>query len=327
MKGKIILEEAFQLPELREEAKGYAGPNGVDLLETQLVELDNRLAMMDEAGVEFQVLSLTSPGPQGITDPEKAAALAVRGNDYIAQFVAKHPTRFSALASLAMHDPHVAAKEARRAIKELGLCGIILNDFQSAGDGNEMIFYDDPKFDPFWKEIQELDVPVYMHPRIATPLIFKQLYAKRRWLAASAWGFASQLSLHVLGIITSGVFDRFPKVQMIIGHLGEHIPADLERLDHRLDRDRFQDLPMNPHKLVRDYFTTNVHITTSGNFSTRTLISCMTELSSDRCMFSVDYPYEDSLLEGCTWMDELEISHIDKLKIARTNAIKLLKLD
>ncbi|KAH8914661.1 hypothetical protein BT69DRAFT_1357574 [Atractiella rhizophila] len=84
MKGKIILEEAFQLPELREEAKGYAGPNGVDLLETQLVELDNRLAMMDEAGVEFQVLSLTSPGPQGITDPEKAAALAVRGNDYIA---------------------------------------------------------------------------------------------------------------------------------------------------------------------------------------------------------------------------------------------------
>jgi 2,3-dihydroxybenzoate decarboxylase len=204
--------------------------------------------------------------------------------------VAKHPDRFAAFAALSMHDPNQAADELRRAVKELGLLGAMLNDFQSAGeDGNvtfsistpsrtsvltdwdsqTMLMYDDPVYDvscaklakervgktfsltsslcqPFWAAVQELDVPVYLHPRLASPRVWKDLYGPRKWLEASAWGFANQLSIHILGIITGGVFDRFPKVrlgpsfpffcmkntepslmsygpkvQMIFGHMGE----------------------------------------------------------------------------------------------------------
>jgi len=240
----------------------------------------------------------------------------------------KHPTRFAAFGALSMHDPKEAAAEATRCVRELGFCGVILNDFQSSGpDGNTMLFYDQPNYDIFWKTMEELDAPVYMHPRLPTPLIMEQLYAQRKWLQASVWGFASQLSLHVLGIITNGIFDRFPKAQLIIGHLGEHIPQDLWRVDHKLIRDRYPAMQMSKEKLVRDYMNENVHLTTSGHFSTRTLLGAMAELSSDRIMFSVDYPYEDGLLEGSTWMDACDVSDVDRLKIARTNAIKLLKLD
>ena len=120
-----------------------------------------------------------------------------------------------------MHDPQEVADEATRAINELGCIGVMLNDFQSAGeDANTMIFYDHPKFDVFWSTMAKLDRPVYIHPRLPTPNIWNQLYSDRKHLEASAWGFASQLSLHILAIATSGVFDRFPNLQLLFGHMG-----------------------------------------------------------------------------------------------------------
>ncbi|KAF7347036.1 Amidohydrolase family protein [Mycena venus] len=268
MKGKIILEEAFNLPRLaEEEAKHYASVHGAVLLGKNLADIEGRIAAMDEAGVEMQVLSLTSPGCQGVSDPVAAHEMAVESNNYVAEKVRANPTRFAAFAAVSMHDPKQAAEELTRAVIELGCVGVMLNDFQSSGpDGNATV--------------EELDVLVYLHPRLPTKRIFNDLYKDRKWLQASAWGFANQLSIHILGIATSGVFDRFPKVQLAFGHMGEHIPFDLWRLDHKLDRERFPDMPMAKDKTIRDYFATNMHITTSGHFSTLSLQGAIAELSS-----------------------------------------------
>ncbi|KAF8202616.1 2,3-dihydroxybenzoate decarboxylase, partial [Mycena galopus ATCC 62051] len=329
MKGKIILEEAFNLPEVAEqEAKKYASVHSAVPLGKALADIEGRIAAMDEAGVEMQVLSLTSPGCQGVSDPVEAHKMAVESNNYVAEKVKANPTRFAAFAAVSMHDPKQAAQELSRAVIELGCVGVMLNDFQSSGpDGNTMLFYDNPSYDVFWAAVEELDVLVYMHPRLASPLIFNELYRDRKWLQASAWGFANQLSIHILGIATSGVFDRFPGVQLAFGHMGEHIPFDLWRLDHKLDRDRFPDMQMAKHRTIRDYFATNMHITTSGNFSTRSLHGAIAEISASRIMFSIDYPYEDGLMEGSTWLDTLPLSQPDILAIGRENALRLLKLD
>ncbi|KAJ7463673.1 2,3-dihydroxybenzoate decarboxylase [Mycena latifolia] len=329
MKGKIILEEAWNLPRLAEsEAKLYASVNAAGALGRALVDIDGRIAAMDEAGVEMQVLSLTSPGCQGVSDPVEAHKMAVESNNYIAEKVKANPSRFAAFAAVSMHNPKQAAEELSRAVVELGCVGVMLNDFQNSGpDGSTLLFYDDPSYDTFWAAVEELDVLVYMHPRLPAKSVFNDFYRERKWLQASAWGFANQLSIHILGIATSGIFDRFPGVQLAFGHMGEHIPFDLWRLDHKLDRDRFPEMRMAKNKTVRDYFATNMHITTSGHFSTRSLQGAITELSSSRIMFSIDYPYEDGLMEGSTWFDNLPLSQPDLLAIGRENALRLLKLD
>ncbi|KAJ7277884.1 2,3-dihydroxybenzoate decarboxylase [Mycena rebaudengoi] len=329
MKGKIILEEAFNLPHLAaEEVKHYASVDGAVLLGKALADIEGRIAAMDEAGIEMQVLSLTSPGCQGLSDPAEAHKMAVESNNWIAEKVKSNPSRLSAFAAVSMHDPYQAAEELARAVTTLGCVGVMLNDFQSSGpDGNTMLFYDNPSYDPFWAAVEKLECPVYMHPRLPTKLIWDQLYRDRKWLQASAWGFANQLSIHILGIATSGVFDRFPGVQLVLGHMGEHIPFDLWRLDHKLDRDRFPDMRMAKNKTIRDYFATNMHITTSGHFSTPSLQGAIAELSASRIMFSIDYPYEDGLMEGSTWFDNAPLSQPDLLAIGRENALRLLKLD
>jgi 2,3-dihydroxybenzoate decarboxylase len=191
----------------------------------------------------MMVLSITSPGCQGEADQAKSEALAKRANDYMAEIVSKNPTRFQGFASVSMHNPAEAAQELTRAVKKLGLVGCMLNDCmtvqfleltgkgQSSGlNGNVMLHYDSEKYDTFWKTVQDLDVPVYMHPRLASPTIQKQL-----WEGRPGWGpqiFSTGVSIHTLGLCGNGVFDRFPKVQFVIGHLGEGLPADIWRLDH-----------------------------------------------------------------------------------------------
>ncbi|KAJ7608190.1 2,3-dihydroxybenzoate decarboxylase [Roridomyces roridus] len=330
MKGKIILEEAFNLPHLAEaQAKQFAyEPDRAMCLARDLADIEGRIAAMDEAGIEMQVLSLSSPGPQGISDAEEAHKLAMESNNYIAEKVRANPARFAAFAAVSMHDPKQAAEELTRAVVELGCVGVLINDFQSSGpDGNTMLFYDNPKYDMFWSTAQHLSVPVYMHPRLPSKVIYDQLYRGRSCLVDAPWGFANQLSLHILGIATSGLFDRFPGVQLVFGHMGEHIPFDLWRLDHKLDRDRFPQMRMSKTQTIRDYFATNMHITTSGHFSTRSLQGAIAELSSSRIMFSIDYPYEDGLLEASTWLDNLPLSQPDLSAIGRDNALRLLKLD
>jgi 2,3-dihydroxybenzoate decarboxylase len=205
--------------------------------------------------------------------------------------VAKNPARFAAFASLSMHDPATAIKEARRAIKELNFVGFIINDFQQYTDANgqmQMRFYDQPEYDEFWQVVsEELKVPVYIHPRLAIPQHLEQFLSGRIWLAASAYYFAHGVSLHVLGMVVNGVFDRFPKLKIIVGHMGEHIVGHRWRSDHRLQAVQSgRGLPMKA--TLQEYFKRgNIYITTSGHFSTKALRYSVDEIGPERVMFSI----------------------------------------
>jgi 2,3-dihydroxybenzoate decarboxylase len=191
----------------------------------------DRLTRMDATGVEYMLLSLTSVGPQGEPDPAKAASLASAANDWLAEQVAVNPSRFGGLASLAMHDAETASTELRRAVTELGMFGAILNDFQTVyvdGPSGEKVagkaYYDEAKYHPFWKTVEELGVPVYLHPRYPNDADLEpgEKYGPgRRHLLGAAVSFHLDLSYHIYALCSSGVFDLFPKVQIVIGHLGE----------------------------------------------------------------------------------------------------------
>jgi 2,3-dihydroxybenzoate decarboxylase len=335
MLHKIALEEAWTIPNAS--ALGGFQPNslapkgviGSDLNANLLDVHGTRLQQMDENGVEFMVLSLVSMGPQGVADKDAAEKLARIANDKLSEEVMKNPSRFAGLVSLSMHDAAQASEELKRCWQELeGFVGVILNDFQSAGeDGNTMLYYDDPSYDVFWQTAEALNAPVYLHPRSATPEIMAKMWKGREHLAFSALGYANRLNMHLLGIITAGVLDRFPKLKLVVGHMGEHIPFDLYRIDHKLNRARFPNMKMRKDKLVRDYFGTQVFITTSGHFSTPALLCAIAEIGVDACMFSIDYPFE-SIPNACVWFDEHvenSLNARDLVKIGRGNALRVFE--
>ena len=331
MKGKIAIEECWTIPEtfqtFNPSAFASKGVIGDDLNANLLDVHDQRLKQMDENDVDFMLLSLNAPGVQAITDPAAAVKLAALANDRIEAEVLKNPKRFGAFAALSMHEPGEAAKELERCMLEKkGFVGAMLNDFQSAGkDANTMLFYDDPRYDVFWKAANDLRAAVYLHPRASSPAIHDMMWKGRPWLDFSALGYANRLNMHTLGIITAGVLDRFPDLKIVIGHMGEHIPYDLYRIDHKLDRSRFPNMPMRKDRLVRDYFGSQVFITTSGHFSSPALICAMTQIGAGAIMFSIDYPFE-SIPNGCCWWDEyvsMEVSEQDYVDMGRNNVLKL----
>lgn len=287
-----------------------------------------RLERMDAEGVEYMLLSLTSPGPQGASDSDEASQIARDANDWLAGEAAKNPKRFGALASLAMHDADTAAYELRRAVKELGCFGAIVNDFQSVKveGGEEGKRYYDKEFDPFWKTVEELDVPVYLHPRyaVASDLEGGGKYQDRHHLLGAGVQFHLDLSFHIYAICSSGVLDRFPKVQIVAGHLGEGIPFNLWRADHWYNKPVKK--ATRPSKEDYSYyFKHNISITTSGNFSTQGLKFCINEIGVERCMYSIDYPY-DQIKEAQDWWKGIDLPEDQKQAVARANAIRLFKL-
>ncbi|CAI4215197.1 unnamed protein product [Parascedosporium putredinis] len=313
MLGKIALEECWTIPEElsnNDPGKFVASGTGSRLTNELLDVHDMRLKQMDENGVDFMILSFVAPGCQGIPDKAKAEAQARLANDRIEAEVAKAPTRFAAFAALSMHDPAQAAEELRR-------CG---------EDGNGMLYFDQPEYDVFWKAAAELGAAVYMHPRPSNELIHKLMWEGRPWLDFSALGYADRLNMHILGIVTNGVLDRFPKLKILFGHMGEHIPYDLYRIDHKLDRGRFPNMPMRKDKLVRDYFGEQLFITTSGHFSTSALMFAIGEIGAHSIMFSIDYPFE-SIPNACVWWDDHvwpNINQHDYTNIGRNNVLKVL---
>jgi len=235
MKGTIAVEEAI-IDQAGVEAHTFAQfqslmrpgsdeTSGLSAHEKRLLDIhDERLKKMDEHGVEYMLLSLTSPGVQGEADAEKGKKMAQVANDYLAGEVKKNPKRFGALAALSMHNAKDAAEELRRAIKELGMFGGLVNDFQSKGaEAYEKVYFDTPEYESFWQTVQELDVPIYFHPRYAIPqdLAAGTKYGDRRHLLGAGVQFHLDLSWHLYAICSSGIFDRFPKVQIVAGHLGE----------------------------------------------------------------------------------------------------------
>ncbi|KAH7073621.1 amidohydrolase-like protein 2 [Paraphoma chrysanthemicola] len=338
MRGTVAIEEAIIDP-AGVEAHSFAqfqslmrpgsdAASGLSAHEKRLLDIHGeRLKSMDEHGVEYMLLSLTSPGAQGEADPEKAKSLARIANDYLAGEVAKNPKRFGAVAALSMHNAQDAADELRRAVKELRMFGAMINDFQSKGaQADDKVYFDTPDYDPFWETVQELDVPVYFHPRYAIPQDLKSgtKYGDRKHLLGAGVQFHLDLSWHLYAVCSSGVFDRFPKVQIVAGHLGEGIPFNLWRASHWINHPFKRGSRPMKHDYSY-YWTRNVSITTSGNYNTRGLKFCIEELGLDRCMYAIDTPY-DTVEEAQAWWKSIDLPGDQKEAVGRTNAIRLFKL-
>ncbi|KAF7361715.1 Amidohydrolase family protein [Mycena venus] len=197
---------------------------------------------------------------------------------------------------------------------------------QSGPNNDTLLFYDQPEYDVFWQMVTELDVPVYLHPRINIPQIQDLLYGHAPWLKGAAQEFADTLSTHVMGLCTNGVFDRFPNLTVIVGHLGERIPSDLWRIDDQLARQVPVGMPMLRN--LSSYWTTNLFETVSGNFATDLLNFHAKEIGLNRILYSVDYPFVP-IEQGVAWLNELSetMSSKDLLALKRGMAVDVLHLN
>lgn len=317
--GKIALEEHFVLAENIETS--YAVRDLAPGTRHKILDLGGgRIAEMDRGGLDICILSLTAPGVQAVPNTQQAVAQARRTNDYLAENIANNPKRLKGFATLPLQDPEAAAQELTRCVKDLGFCGALVNGFSQIGEGESGVFYDLPQYRPFWATVQQLDVPFYLHPRL--PLASRQQsYEGYGWLAGSPWGFAVETSIHALRLMASGLFDEYPKLKIILGHLGEGLPFGIWRVDHRISMGSGSPRAKLP---MAHYLRENFYITTSGNFHTPALTNVVLEVGADHVLYSVDYPYED-VVEAREWFDQISMSESDRMKIARTNAQKLFR--
>jgi gamma-resorcylate decarboxylase len=316
----IALEEHFALPETLGDSQQYAVAGGWYRLQDRLLDLGaRRLEDMDRHGVEFAVLSLNSPAVQAIPDARQAIDVARRANDVLAGAVGIHPTRFGGLAALPMQDPDAAALELQRAITGLGMAGALVNGFTQVGDA--VRYYDAPEYLPFWGEVERLGVPFYLHPR--DPLVTREpILDGHPWLQGSAWAFGVETATHALRIMMSGVFDRYPRLQMILGHLGEGLPFQAWRIDHRISKSP-RGVPAG--RTVTEYLRSNIHLTTSGSFRTPALMNTIAEVGVERVLFSIDYPFEDTE-DAVGWFDRVDLAAADQQCIGYQNAATLFRL-
>ena len=323
MQGKIALEEHFAIEATLEDSHVF-GAHVWTELRSRLIDIQTRLiASMDANGVGMMILSLNAPAVQAIADPKRAIEVARQANDALAEHVRKRPDRFAAFAALPLQDPDAAIRELERCVKELKFVGALVNGFSDSGDPNTLLYYDLPQYRPFWQAVDALGVPFYLHPRNPLP---DQIpgYRGHNWMLGPNWAFAAETSVHALRLIGSGLFDECPNLKIVLGHLGEGIPANLWRIDHRNGWMKAAH-KYAAKKSVADYFRKNFWVTTSGNYSTSSLKQVIEELGADRVMFSVDWPFEDPG-EACDWMDKTPIAEADRQKIGRDNAVKLFKL-
>jgi len=323
MDRKIGLEEHFAIPDTLNDSKGFLGDHVWPELEKRLLDMqDYRLSQMDKHGMQMMILSLNAPAIQAIPDVKKATETARKANDFLAAEVKKRPDRFQAFAALAMQDPDEATRELVRCVKQLGFRGALVNGFSSI-EKEAMVYLDDRRYDGFWAECAKLDVPFYLHPRNPLPSA-SQIYEGHPWLLGPTWAFGQETAVHALRLMASGLFDRHPKLQIVLGHLGEGLPYSIWRVDNRNAWTKAP--PRYPaKKKLGDYFRDNFHLTVSGNFRTQTLIDAILEVGSDRILFSTDWPFEN-VDHAADWFDTCPISEADRLKIGRTNAERLFKL-
>ncbi|GAA3556947.1 amidohydrolase family protein [Amycolatopsis ultiminotia] len=320
----IALEEAFSIPELdrRHPAAGDLGavPVGREIARHVAERLPDiaelRLADMDRHGVDVQVLSLGAPGLQ-IADLSPAEAIedARLANDYLAKAIADKPDRFAGFAAVPLQDPEAAAVELRRAVTELGMRGALVNDHT---DGH---YLDEPRFDVFWSALEELEVPLYLHPA-APPRDHWDVLDGCPELVGPTWTWAVQTSGHALRMLYGGVFDRHPGARLILGHMGEFLPFMISRLDSR-----YQTMdPVRPlAHLPSHYIGTNILITVSGVPSPAALAGAVLSIGADAIMFAIDYPWEDTA-SATTAFAGAALSETDRHKIAHGNAERLLGL-
>jgi 2,3-dihydroxybenzoate decarboxylase len=279
----------------------------------QLTDTSRRLEVMDKGEIDLAVLS-NAAVVQGFLEPRAALRMAREANDHFAEVVRARPDRFAAFATTPLQQPEEGADELQRAVEQLGLVGTML--FGQTGG----VYLDDRFFDPFWERAEHLGVPVYLHAADAAALPASQ--AGRPELRGPTWSWTAETATHALRIVFGGVFDRFPRVRLILGHMGETLPFFLWRLDQRAGAFADHAPELTPSELVRR----NIRITTAGAFSDEPLRCALDALGEDNVMYSIDYPFE-SMTEAAEWLDAAELDAHVRAKIERENAQALLKLD
>jgi predicted TIM-barrel fold metal-dependent hydrolase len=266
----------------------------------------------------MQVLSVSANTVDKL-DSGTANAVARDANDRMAAAVRAHPDRFAAFATLALHDPDKAAAELERCVRELGFKGVMLN-----GSSNGQ-FFDHPRFTPIFEAATSLDIPVYLHPAPPPKPVMDAYYSGLPgslgfMLSTAMWGWHVETGMHCLRLILNGVFDRFPSLKIIVGHMGENLPFSIARAEMVLGRGA-ADLKRS----VGEYFHENFYLTTSGYFTTPPFQCMQQVVGIDRIMFSVDYPFSSNIV-GRKFLDSLPVTEQEKQKIAHGNAEKLLKI-
>ncbi len=320
----ITLEEHFVSPGfLAGPGKQFAeqlrsrGPRGTRMYE-QLQDLgDKRIAEMDAAGIDMQVLSLNSPGVEQAEAAEQLS-IAVESNDFVAEAVKKNPSRFAAFAALPIASPDKAAEELDRRVRQQGFKGTLINGHTRGR------YLDDKFFSPILERVEALNVPLYLHPTVPPKAVVEASFSGfsppvTAMLVSAAWGWHIETAVHLIRMLVAGVFDRYPKLQVMVGHLGEGIPFMLPRLTRALPKELTKlDRP------IGSYLRENVHYTFGGfNFAT-TFLNLLLEVGIERIMFSVDHPY-GSMAEARAFLQHLPVSEADQERIAHGNAEKLLK--
>ena len=337
---RIATEEAFSTPELLDRYRAmlrdgsYPDPSFHSLLGFYLNSTETRvkpvmqkmadlgavrLADMDATGIAKQLLSLAAPGVQ-VFNADEGPALAKAANDVLADAIRRHPDRFCGLAAVAPQNPEAAAKELERGVTKLGLKGAIINS-HTKGE-----FLDDAKFWPIFEAAEALDVPVYIHPTGPPASMIAPFL--ERGLDGAIYGFAAETALHLLRIIVAGVFDRFPKLQIVSGHLGEGLPYWLFRVDFMHGRmvagNRYESVKKLQRK-PSDYVKENMYVTSSGMAWEPPIRYAQNVLGMDRVLYAMDYPWQ-FVPEEVKVTDQLSISAEEKKMFYQTNAEKVFRL-
>jgi predicted TIM-barrel fold metal-dependent hydrolase len=317
----ITLEEHFATQSfLKTTPAGHTPLPYFAQLQPRLLDLGaGRIAAMDEASIDLQVLSCIPMGfdalPAAVATP-----LSRDVNDELAAAIQANPTRLAGFSMLALKDPATAAAELERCINKLSFVGALVD---GTSDG---LFLDDPRFLPVFEAAAHLNVPIYLHPA-PPPASVQQAYYTGLpgdlgyLLSVAGWGWHSETALHALRLIVSGLFDRLPTLQLIIGHMGEGLPYALARSSGVLSQAAHLRQP------VADYFRSNIHITTSGYFTQPPLRCAIDVVGIDRLMFSIDYPFSPNT-RGRAYLADLEqaLTQEDLAKLTHRNAGQLLKL-
>jgi predicted TIM-barrel fold metal-dependent hydrolase len=331
---KIATEEAWVTPEVAEALRAVVrrGGRNLDLalltgiydppagttprFLAQLLDVDRlRLAEMDASGVDMHLLSLTAPGVQMFA-PDVAATLARLTNDHLTDIVRRYPKRFAALASFAPQDPRGAVKEMERAIHTLKLNGFILNSH------TDNAYLDQPRFWPILEAAEALDAPLYIHPRAPSDEMAGPFRDYR--LESAVWGYGVEAGTHAVRLMLSGVLDRFPRLQIVLGHMGEALPFWMWRLD-------YMGAPGaraagRPNQLKpSEYFKRNFAITTSGVEDPLALRFCIDKIGVDCIMWAVDYPYQPTA-PAVEFLETAPLSDHEREQIAHANAERIFRI-
>lgn len=338
---RIATEEAFSTPELIAAFRDELAAPDVDpgfqsligfyldhpaerpqFIANALVDLgEQRIADMDIRGIDRQVLALTAPATNALRDPDRAVMVAQTANDRLADACRKYPDRFSGMAACAVQVPDVAAREIERCVTKLGFTAVVINS-HILGE-----YLDNPKFSAVLEAAEALDVPIYIHPNTPPANMIGPMLESG--LDGALFGFGVETGMHALRVITSGVLDRYPKLQIILGHMGEALPYWLYRLDfmHQagVRAGRYECMKPLKKDKVSNYLRENFHFTNSGMAWEPAIKFAQQVIGEDRVLYAMDYPYQCPV-EEVTYLDAMDMPIATKRKFFQTNAEKLFKL-